>query len=791
MLNNLRAKRSVKRCLGTPDLMGPLGRRCLQNLRSLSVSAVRALLQRLETATEAEAQRIREILIYLLDDDSLPEFYPGLQSVAHPRVANTVVRVLSASRNYDPNELVKLFDKDEIAKPQLLKILAARKTALNASELLRKAYSLAPSERVALFRIIEPIADESLIPDLINRVTAQDANTRLGTVRLLAKFKSIAARHALLGRLADPSKEVRYVALSTLSKANVNLNPSILCKLLKDKDFKVQNAAIDALVRRNNPETIKYLVPLLKEESEYIRRAAVEVLNGMEYPDSIQDLLNALKDEDWWVRARAADALAKIGGRRVIEAVVKLIKNEDEYIRRAAIEILNSTKDEATIDHLINALSDSDWWVRERAIDALASIGNKAAIPSLLKLMREDEQAGPIAIKAMRALGSESHIKEILPMLGSKDENVLIETMHTLAELVSPKQAEEVFKAIKRRAIAASVDVREAAKTALRRINARLAKKRAVEEHRAGKSPTELIQQRAQDHTKINIRTLRTGDMLGDRYEYVRRVGKGAFSTVLLVKDVMLKERIILKILHDKMTNDESMIKRFIREIRYSRRIQHRNVIRIFDFIGVGNIYAISMEYFPSVTLSSMLAPKKPLPFKKAIAIAASVASGISAAHKLRIIHRDLKPGNVLINKEGLVKVVDFGIARTQSAAETQLTKTGILIGTPRYMAPEQVSGRKQLDGRSDIYSLGVIFYEMLTGETAFKGDDNVQVLYRHVHGDIKPIREANPEIPESLAGIVTKMMTINPKKRYQTMQELERELRMYRLPEGSDQSAQ
>lgn len=750
----------------------------------MSGSAVRALLQRLETASEAEAQRIREVLIYLLDDDSLPEYFAGLNSTAHPRVGSTVVRVLSASRNYDPNELVKLFDKDEIAKPQLLKILDARKTALNASELLRKAYSLAPSERVALFRIIEPIADESLIPELINRVTAQDANTRLGTVRMLAKFKSIAARTALLGRLADPSKEVRYVALTTLSKANVKLNPSILCKLLKDKDLKVQNAAVDALVRRNNPETIKYLVPLLKEESEYIRRAAVEVLNGMEYPDSIQDLLNALKDEDWWVRARAADALAKIGGRRVIEAVVKLIKAEDEYIRRAAVEILNSTKDEATIEHLINALSDSDWWVRERAIDALASIGNKAAIPSLLKLMREDEQAGPIAIKAMRTLGSETHVKDILPMLGSNDENVLIETMHTLAELTSPKQAEEVFKAIKRRAISAGTDVREAAKTALRRINARLAKKRSIEEHGGAKSPTELIQQRARDHTKINIRTLRSGDMLGDRYEYVRRVGKGAFSTVLLVKDVMLKERIILKILHDKMTNDESMIKRFIREIRYSRRIQHRNVIRIFDFIGVGNIYAISMEYFPSVTLSSMLAPKKPLAFDKAIGIAASVASGISSAHKLRIIHRDLKPGNVLINKEGLVKVVDFGIARTQSAAETQLTKTGILIGTPRYMAPEQVTGRKQLDGRSDIYSLGVIFYEMLTGETAFKGDDNVQVLYRHVHGDIKPIREANPEVPESLAAIVTKMMSVNPKKRYQTMQEVERELRMYKLPE-------
>ncbi len=785
MFNNFRAKRNISRCLVTPDLMGPQGRQYLQNLRGLSHAAVRALLTRLETASEVESQRIREILLYLLDDTTLAEYFPGLSSVAHPRVANTIVRVLSASRTYDANRLVPLFDDEDIAKSLLLKILDARKEALHAADLLRKAYSLAPSERVALFRIIQPIADDSLIPELINRATAQDVNTRLGTVRLLTRYKSIAARNALLGRLADPSKEVRYVALTALTQANVKLNPSILCKLLKDRDYKVQNAAIEALIKRNDGETIKHLVPLLKEESEYIRRAAVEVLNGMEYPDSVQDLLSALKDEDWWVRARAADALAKIGGRRVIEAVVKLIKSDDEYIRRAAIEILNATKDEESIDHLIAAVGDSDWWVRERAIDALASIGNKAAIPSLLKLMRTDEQAAPIAIKAMRTLGDESHVKDILPMLGTREENALIETMHTLAELVNAAQAEEVFKAIKRRAMTAGEDVREAAKTALRRINTRLARKRE-EQNEQKKTPTEMIRQRAQEHTKINIRSLRTGDMLGDRYEYVRRVGKGAFSTVLLVKDIMLKERIILKILHDKMTSDEAMIKRFIREIRYSRRIQHRNVIRIYDFIGIGNIYAISMEYFPSVTLSSMLAPKKPLPFKKALAIAASVAAGISAAHKLRIVHRDLKPGNVLINKEGLVKVVDFGIARTQSAAETQLTKTGILIGTPRYMAPEQVTGRKKLDGRSDIYSLGVILYEMLTGETAFKGDDNVQVLYRHVHGDIKPLIEANPQVPDSLSEIVMKMLSVNPKKRHQSMQEVEKELRTYKLEDAS-----
>ena len=777
------ARRNVDKAMTIGDLMSPEGRSCIQRLRNHPHQVVSRLTNLLGTAGDSEAKRIREILILLLGDNTLPAFFPGLSSNAHPRVINNVSRVLAASRTFDANLLLPLFDKEETSKSVLLKILAARKEGLSALELLRKNASLSPNERVAMFRILEPIADESLLPELINRITAKDVNTRLGVTRLIARFRSIAARNALLGRLSDPSKEVRLVALDALARARVNLDPRILCKLLKDRDMQVRNRAIEVLVKRNDPAVIPLLIELLKDESEEIRRATVEVLNGMEYPDSIEDLLRALKDEDWWVRARAADALAKIGGKRVVSAVIKLLRSDDEYVRRAAIEILNSTKDEDAMAHRIDALDDCDWWVRERAIDALANIGNKAAIPSLLRMMREDAQAAPIALKAMRSLGSEKHIKAILPMLGTRDENALIEAMHTLAELVSPEQASEVFTAIKRRAITASEDVREAAKFSLRRINTRLAKKRkerATRDHEH--KPRNIIDQKAGEFTKINVRALRTGDMLGDRYEYIRRVGKGAFSSVLLVKDLMLNERIILKILHDKMASDEAMIKRFIREIRYSRRIQHRNVIRIFDFIGIGNLYAISMEYFASVTLSSMLSPKKPLPFDKALHIAASVASGISAAHKLRIIHRDLKPGNILIDKQNMVKVVDFGISRTQSAAETQLTKTGILIGTPRYMAPEQVSGKKHLDGRSDIYSLGVILYEMLTGDTAFKGDDNVQVLYRHVHGDIPPLHEANPDVPRELSDVVMTMMSVNPKKRYQTMMEVERVLRTFKL---------
>ncbi|MGF1545987.1 MAG: HEAT repeat domain-containing protein [Thiotrichales bacterium] len=770
------------RCLSAPDLVGAEGRRSLATLKKFADVALGSLLTRLATAGDAEATRIREIMIYLLDNESITAYVKGLYSQVHPRVLNTTIRVLSQSTTYNPNQLLALFDNPDVAKSALLKVLEARKDSLNPAALLRKAYTLDPAERVAMFKVLEDISDESMVPELVNRVTAQDVNTRLGMVRLLRKFNTPMSRSALMNRLTDASKEVRFVALDALASMNVNIDVGVLCKLLRDDDYNVQNRSIDAIVKRNDPVTIRYLVALLKDESEYIRRAAVEVLNGMEYPDAVNDLLQALKDEDWWVRARAADALAKIGGKRVVEAVIKLLKSEDEYLRRSAIEVLNSTKDDASMEHLIGALNDSDWWVRERAIDALASIGNKASIPSLLRLMRDDNQAAPIVLRAMKVLADESHVKSIISMLGSQDENIVIETVRTLAEIVDTPQAERVVKAMKRRAMAGNEEIRDATREALKRINARLAVAVRRPQPEALAAPGAVAAPAmAASSRHIDVKALKPGDKLSDRYEFVRRVGKGAFSTVLLVKDVVVGERIILKVLHEKMTADQAMIKRFIREIRYSRRIMHPNVIRIFDFLTIDKLHAISMEYFPSVTLSALLEPKQPLDSARALRLAADVAAGIDAAHQLGIIHRDLKPGNVLLNKDDWVKIVDFGISRLQSSSDTQLTRAGILIGTPRYMAPEQVTG-KRLDGRVDIYSLGVILYEMLTGETAFKGDDNVQVLYRHVHGDIKPLHEANPAIPLPLSNIVMRMMAVNPGRRYQSMEEVEDTLRAYRV---------
>ncbi len=260
----------------------------------------------------------------------------------------------------------------------------------------------------------------------------------------------------------------------------------------------------------------------------------------------------------------------------------------------------------------------------------------------------------------------------------------------------------------------------------------------------AEKTDFEGLAREAAPAQRLDISALKPGDVLEGRYKYLQKIGKGAFGTVLLMEDTVVDERLVLKFLNPNVSQDEEMMKRFVHELRYSRKITHRNVIRIYDFLFIRGNYAISMEYFPSHTLGHEI-DDKPLPVDKAVRFAMDVATGMSVAHQSGIIHRDLKPANVLIDDTGLLKIVDFGVAAAQHQGDTQLTKTGYVIGSPKYMAPEQILGKK-VDERADVYSLGVILYEMLTGEPPYHRGDHMAVMYQHVQGKAKPPIEVNPE---------------------------------------------
>jgi serine/threonine-protein kinase len=569
------------------------------------------------------------------------------------------------------------------------------------------------------------------------------------------------------------------------------IDTEAVCHLLRDGEIDVQNRAIDVLIKANDPQTVKYLIPVLKDENEYARRAAVEVLNEIGDASSVKYLLAAIKDDDWWVRSRAGDALGKIGGPRVIDAVLTLARDKDEDIRRSAIEILNQTKDERAINHLIEATRDPDWWVCERSIDALAEIGSKRALPRLLEMLpTAPTRSLPVVIRAIGRLGEPKNVETLLPYLVRPEKELRIEAIHALGHISDEQRAQQVRQQLQAQAQNADPSIAAAAGAALKDLATRMAE--ATGTHGSGGRsltgtqeiarlmPANENEAKAMLHQvdtpaaplKLDISTLRTGDMLEGRYKYLERIGKGAFGTVLLMEDTVVDDRLILKFLNPNVSEDEEMMKRFVHELRYSRKITHNNVIRIYDFLQVQGIYAISMEYFASHTLGQEIVNEKPVDIKKGIGWGIDMCNGMAVAHKVGIVHRDLKPANVLINNEGLLKIVDFGVAAAHREGDTQLTKTGFVIGSPKYMAPEQILGRK-VDERADIYAIGVILYELFTGVPPYARGDHMAVMYQHVQGKARPPQELNPKLPPGLAELITKAMAVDKTKRFQTMDEM------------------
>jgi len=789
-LTNLRADRLIADIKAAGDSSAADPNKSLEKLSKLGPSAIPRIVDALASADRQETAGFVNVLASLIDNKSLPILITGLTE-GNQRASSAIVAALSAARGYTPQLLLPLLDDPKMPRGPIVSVLGAQKSRLGARDLLTRAYNQEPTEKAALFRIISEIADDSLLPELVSRLEGKDPIARTHIISILARFNRPDVAAALQAQLKDPNKFIRQAVLNALARLDGNADPGLLCEVLRDPDVETQQKAIDAVVRANHPDTMLHLVKVLKDENESARRAAVEVLNEIGTAAHVKFLLQSIKDDDWWVRSRAADALAKIGGPRVIEASLELIRDQDEDVRRAAIEILNQTKDERAVGYLIEATNDPDWWVRERAVDALAEIGSRAALPALLSMLdNADDRSLPTVVRAIGKLGEPSHVVRLLPQLENPAKEVRLEVITALTRLADDSSADGVRARLEDvGANGADPTVSHAALRAVEDLDSRFSSGAvAVREgaaRRAEPGRTLLIDRadiegliRQPPEQRLDVSTLKPGDVLEGRYKFLKKIGKGAFGTVLLMEDTVVEEQLVLKFLNPNVSQDEEMMKRFVHELRYSRKITHRNVIRIYDFLYIRGNYAISMEYFPSHTLGNEV-NDKPLPLGKAVQFASDIATGMAVAHQSGIIHRDLKPANVLIDETGLVKIVDFGVAAAQHQGDTQLTKTGYVIGSPKYMAPEQILGKK-VDERADVYSLGVILYEMLTGEPPYLRGDHMAIMYQHVQGKAKSPIEVNATIPPGLSEIVMKAMSVDKTRRFQSMDEMRSALERY-----------
>jgi serine/threonine-protein kinase len=415
-----------------------------------------------------------------------------------------------------------------------------------------------------------------------------------------------------------------------------------------------------------------------------------------------------------------------------------------------------------------------------------------------------------VVVRALGKLGNAKHLAMIVPLLKRPEREIQVEVIKALSLLADEAHAESIRGVLRKIQQSEEHTIINAADTALKSLDDRYSETVVEQNIRAEKiadntrtllvdnEDLEKLLKQAKEASAVamadgdgdivpaaasapvapmatpvlDISKLKPGDIIDGRYKYIEKIGKGAFGTVLLMHDEVVDEQLILKFLNQNVSSDEEMMKRFVHELRYSRKITHRNVIRIYDFLHLQGAYAISMEYFPSHTLSGEIPDSKPMDLAKALRFSKDMATGMNIAHQAGVIHRDLKPANILVNSEGLLKIVDFGVAAAASSGDTQLTKTGYVIGSPKYMAPEQILGKK-VDETADIYSIGVIMYEMVTGVPPYSRGDHMSVMYQHVQGKAKHCQEINPLLPDDYANIIVKAMSVDKTKRFQSMDEL------------------
>jgi len=257
------------------------------------------------------------------------------------------------------------------------------------------------------------------------------------------------------------------------------------------------------------------------------------------------------------------------------------------------------------------------------------------------------------------------------------------------------------------------------------------------------------------------------------RYRIMRKLGSGGMADVYLAEDEELGRRVAIKILNDKYAPDEQFVERFRREAKNAAGLSHPNIVSIYDRGEAEGTYYIAMEYLDGRSLKELVVARGPLPIADAIAATRQVLAALRFAHRKGVVHRDIKPHNVMADADGRLKVTDFGIAR---AGVSQMTEAGSIIGTAQYLSPEQARGAS-VDQRSDLYSMGIVLYEMLTGEVPFTGESPVEIAMKHLSDTPRPPSLLRPDIPPDLDMVVLRALAKNPDDRFQTAEEMDAEL--------------
>jgi len=789
VLGSILFKRTLKQFLDCDDLESDRGVALIEKLRQSSKDSLEHLIQVIPETSGVHQAMLTEICLENAEGSNEELFLKNLESDA-TKIRSTAASILSKSAQLNPSKLFKKLHESDISKGEVIDILAFQRERLKPEQIITNALKLDKTHAEQLLKL----APDSLVPlDLevlhIEPTSIGSPSVKIMLLRYLAQVDQAPVAQQIAKFLSDENKTVVIEALKALKNLPVKFDASVLLPFIETMSEIEREMAIEVLQAQADAELVPKLAPWTCGKSEEIREIFIKLFVKYVNTEGLESFLNLLEQQEWWGKEQSLKCLQKHGNEKLYAAADSLADHENEFIREQAQRFAAQNIDPSDLEQLWENALHENWQVRDGAIASIGRSNKRESVGILRKVITKWPESAPAVLKAIGDLGFSKGLEIAFACLRMPEALVQREALEAIGKLASKRHAKTVRDKLMQKVPTLQATVRDTAGEVVNRLteeyglpalnvdqetyfDTRLIKfeDTVSVEHGAQQAQAGVAAEAPPPQVQ-NMEDFKKGDLWLDRYRIDREIGRGAMGRVMLATDEMVGEPLILKFMHPELTAEESSRERFLREVKYSRRVSHPNVIRIHDMLSKDNLSAISMEYFESKGIDEYLKQKKYFDPEEGLDILLQVANGMAAAHNQEVIHRDLKPSNILMNDEGLVKIVDFGIASASSNTDSTLTKTGSIIGTPAYLSPERAKGQ-DADHRSDIYALGIIAYGMFTGQLPYTGEP-MSLLFQHLEGKAIPAHELRKELGLPIGQLIQKLMAVELEDRLQTMEDV------------------
>lgn len=782
-LGNLLFSRTLSQFLECNDLAGSKGKSLIAKLKESAGDNLDKLLATITQVDEPHREALKNICRESVEGFS-EEYFINVLSHEQTVFRTAASDILSHRPSVDTAKLFQRLHEPGSSPYEVIAVLESQKQQLKPEDIIHHSTKLETDYAIRLLKLVEgsqqPV-DLSNLSFQLNKIESPEFKINLlnyfGSVNQ-PKIPLIVARF-----LDDGNKVVVLEALKTLSRLKIDFDVSVMLPYTETMSGVELEYVLKIIAKQADADLVPHLSAYLTTKSDALNDFFARIVVKNADAIGFEKFLKRLELEDDWTQRQAVAGLQKFANENISEAARELTGHNQEFVRNTAQALVIKLIGDADLGKIEEFALNDNWQVRERAVQSLARSSNRGAIPILKKMVAAWPDDYPLALRAVKQLGFSKGLEIAFEGLKNSQANVQRASLETIEAITNEKHASGVRDVILWSLPVLTTEMREFAKMLMAQITRDFGlediqvdensntRGRAVDlplfEATAALRPVE-------NYSLLDA--LGPGELWMERYHIKQEIGRGAMGRVMLVEDAMVDESLILKFMLPELTVDQDSAERFKREVKYARKVSHRNVIRVHDILLKEGVCAISMEYFKSRGLEAIMKEVKSFDTLEGLNILHQIANGMAAAHEEKVIHRDLKPSNILIDDKWQVKIVDFGIASAGTQAESTLTQTGSIIGSPAYLAPERAEGG-DADERSDIYSLGVIAYYLFSGKLPYVGKP-MEVLAMHRDGNAPPIVKVKKGASPEVSRLIVKMMAVDPAARPQSMAALRDEVK-------------